>query len=81
MVKCLTQEHNMLVTAGFEPGLRANSFIHCATHAHQGRYHSCSSVLQHPLRNKLHYTEPYINRRNWYLFHSTRGKTDNNHFI
>ena len=37
MVKCLTQEHNMLVTAGFEPatfGLRVNSFIHCATHAH-----------------------------------------------
>ena len=37
MVKCLTQEHNMLVKAGFEPttfGLRVNSFIHCATHAH-----------------------------------------------
>ena len=29
MVKCLTQEHNMLVTAGFEPatfGLRVNSY-------------------------------------------------------
>ena len=29
MVKCLTQEHNMLVKAGFEPttfGLRVNSF-------------------------------------------------------
>ena len=39
MVKCLTQEHNMLVTAGFEPttfGLRVNSFIHCATHAFRG---------------------------------------------
>ena len=37
MVKCLTQEHNMLVTAGFEPatfGLRVNSFIRCATHTH-----------------------------------------------
>ena len=37
MVQCLTQEHNMLVKAGFEPttfGLRVNSFIHCATHAH-----------------------------------------------
>ena len=39
MVKCFAQEHNMLVTAGFEPatfGLRANFFIHCATHAPGG---------------------------------------------
>ena len=32
MVRCLTREHNMLVTAGL--GLRVSSFIHCATHAH-----------------------------------------------
>ena len=41
MVKCLTQEHNILVTAGFEPAtfeLQAKSFIHCATHAHALMY-------------------------------------------
>ena len=37
MLKCLTQEHNMLITAGLEPAtfrVRGSTFIHYATHAH-----------------------------------------------
>ena len=43
MVKCLTQEHNMLVTAGLEPvtfGLRVHSFIHLR--------HTCPHVNPSP---------------------------------
>ena len=47
MVKCLTQEHNMLVTAGLEPAtfwLQVRAFIHCATHAHDMKYNRMKSA-------------------------------------
>ena len=58
MVKCLTEEHNMLVTARLEPatfGLRVNGLIHCATRAHLKHLEYYITCLL--LQNKNSYKE------------------------